>query len=216
MDWCLSQQCTSKFAAMADATENLQGKNEDQEIAALLTSDPHKAFTLVYDKYWLAIYEFAYLRIKDHALAENIVQDVFISFWQSILTVDCAAGFAPYLFGAARNRVYSNIKKHGLHNVYLGQVSIAATLTTENPEGIYQAKELQNKLDDTIERLPAQTRKVFLLSRKDGLTIAQIAEQLNISSRTVETHLHNSLKFLRSCMKSELLLILFVLSETTK
>jgi RNA polymerase sigma-70 factor (family 1) len=212
----LNQHCVFKFAAMAEPTENLKTKLEDQEIAALITSDPHKAFTLVYDKYWLAIYEFAYVRIKDQALAENIVQDVFISFWQSISSIHYSSGFAPYLFGAARNRVYSNIKKHGLHDVYLKQVSIASTLTTDNPEGIYQAKELQNKLDKTIERLPAQTKKVFLLSRKDGLTTAEIAERLNISSRTVETHLHNSLKFLRSCMKSELLLLLAMLTESTR
>jgi len=62
---------------MANPSEDLRGKFEDQEITALLSTDPHKAFTLIYDKYWLAIYEFAYLRIKDHALAENIVQDVF-------------------------------------------------------------------------------------------------------------------------------------------
>jgi len=211
----MNQQSKLKFAVMAKSTENLKGIFEDQEITALLSSDPHKAFTLVYDKYWLAVYDFAYLRIKDHALAENIVQDVFISFWQSILSIDYAAGVAPYLFGAARNRVYSNIKKLGLHHIYLEQVSIASTLTTDNPEDIFQAKELQNKLDDTIERLPAQSRKVFLLSRKDGLTNAQIAERLNISPRTVETHLHNSLKFLRSCMKSELLILIAVLGEST-
>jgi RNA polymerase sigma-70 factor (ECF subfamily) len=186
---------------------NLENQS-DQDIAILLNVNPRKAFTLVYDKYWLALYNFADIRIRDHALAENIVQDIFISFWQCILTIDHSEGFAPYLFSAARNRVYSHIKKHGLHSLYIDQAIRASALTTDNPDTIYQAKELQNKVDESISQLPTQTRKVFLLSRKEGLTTAQIAQQLNISSRTVETHLHNSLKFLRSRMKAELLLLL--------
>jgi RNA polymerase sigma-70 factor (family 1) len=206
----LRQQCSFKFAEMSYSTIYPNKSFEDQEIVALLTSEPSKAFTLIYDKYWLALYEFAYLRIKDHALAENIVQDVFISLWQSISTINYTAGFAPYLFGAARNRVYTNIKKHGLHSVYLEQVVYASTfVTADNPNSIYEAKELRDHLDHTISRLPAQTRKVFLLSRTEGLTTSQIAQQLNISSRTVETHLHNSLKFLRSQMRVELMLLLF-------
>jgi RNA polymerase sigma-70 factor (family 1) len=197
-----------KFAVMSYLTAYPSKTADDQEIVALLKEDHRKAFTLVYDKYWLPLYQFAYIRIKDHALAENIVQDVFISLWQSFSTINTTSGFASYLFGAARNRVYTNIKKHGLHSVYLNQVITEPAITTDNPDNIYQAKELQNHLDDTISRLPAQTKKVFLLSRKEGLTIAQIAEKLDISSRTVETHLHNSLKFLRSRMKAELLLLL--------
>jgi len=196
---------------MASSTIFPIKESEDQEIAATFKSHPERAFTLVYDKYWLAVYNFALLRMKDHALAENIVQDVFISFWQSRSTIDTANGFAPYLFGAARNRVYTNIKKYNIHNIYLNEVAHHVNTAPDSPDNLYQAKELQNHLDDSISKLPPQTRKVFLLSRKDGLTTAEIAHQLNISSRTVETHLHNSLKFLRNLMKAELLLLMMFL-----
>ena len=195
---------------MANSTIYPTKESEDREIAALFTPHPEKAFTLVYDKYWLALYNFAYMRIKDHALAENIVQDVFISFWQSKSSIDFDAGFARYLFGAARNRVYTNIKKYSLHHVYLNEAAQAVYPATDIPDSLYEAKELQNQLDESVNKLPPQTRKVFLLSRKDGLTTAEIAHQLQISSRTVETHLHNSLKFLRSRMKAELLLLLIL------
>ena len=175
----------------------------DEAIIALLDSDVTAAFKKIYNDYWLELYKFAFVRIKNQELAENIVQDIFISLWQSIDTLQISTSISAYLFSAAQYRVYSTIKKENLFVKYLDHAATLPAVTAHDPQEIYQAKELQQQISEKITDLPAKTREVFLLSREEGLNTKEIASRLHISPRTVETHIHNSLKYLRMAFKAE-------------
>lgn len=185
-------------------SQNLSAKElSDEEIIRLLDIDATKAFQEMYNKYWWPLYKFAFVRIKDQDLAENIVQDIFISLWQSIASLQITTTLPAYLFSATQKRVYSTIRKQNLFTKYMDHAAALPEAVLSDPDQIYQAKELNNQINDKITELPPKAREVFLLSRREGLNTQEIAGRLKISPRTVETHLHNSLKFLRLAFKAK-------------
>lgn len=173
----------------------------DEQIIRLLETDVNKAFKEMYNKYWLELYKFAFVRLKDQDLAQHVVQDVFTSIWKTIGSLHITSSLPAYLFSSAQNQVYITVKKENLFSKYLEHAAGNEISLTPDPNLVYQANELERALNQKITELPVRAREVFLLSRHQGMNTRQISASLKISPRTVETHLHNSLKILRMVIK---------------
>jgi len=122
--------------------------------------------------------------------------------------IDPEANIASLLYTIARNHVYRQTEQLLLKHKYEQSQKENLEESTDIEE-VVNNHFLEDILSEFIEKLPSERRRIFLLSRKENLSNKEIASQLNISEKTVETQIRRSLVFLREKMKYYLNIVLF-------
>lgn len=138
--------------------------------------------------------------LNDKDAAEDVVQDVFLKFWAKRESIDIIQSIKSYLYRAtintSLNYLESNKKIIRLQNTDLSNESFII-----NGGENFNQKELENKIDEAINKLPPKCKVVFVLSRYEGMKYQQIADHLGISIKTVENQMGKALKMLREQLK---------------
>lgn len=172
-----------------------------------------KAFDLLYHTYSQKLYGFAFSMLKNHDDAKEIVQDTFLKIWEKREMINPASSLQAFLFSVSYHTAIDLIRKRFKDDQYLtylqAQFHENDSITTEEP-ACYQ--ELIRILDNVIGELPGQRKKIYLLSREEGLSHKEIAEKLNISVKTVENQITLALKTIRKQLISNDLLGLLLLT----
>lgn len=135
--------------------------------------------------------------LKDVSASEEVVQEVMYRLWVNRQTTQISGSIQAYLFRAVRNSCLNVIKHHGVVEAFRRSEEQAGANTVNGEEDTLVVRELESKIRHAIDLLPVERRKVFILSRYDGLTYAEIAGKLGISVKTVENQMGKALKFLR-------------------
>jgi RNA polymerase sigma factor (sigma-70 family) len=130
-------------------------------------------------------------------IAEEIVQEVFISLWTSKEKLSEVGNPDSYIFAIAANKIYDWMKKMANEEKMKKHVWKAigniSNITFETLD-LHASQDLVNK---AIEQLSPQQKKIYLLSRQQGLSHAEIARQLNLAEKTVSNHLTEALRLIR-------------------
>lgn len=135
--------------------------------------------------------------LKDVDASEEVVQEVLFKLWTNKDTIIITTSVQSYLFRAVRNASLNVIKHvniredYKLHHEYEMQ-------NEQSSEDEMIVSELEQKIRIAIDQLPIERKKVFILSRYEGLKYKEIAEKLNISVSTVENQMVKALKYLRN------------------
>lgn len=172
-------------------------QHTDKELVARLRTGDEAAFSEIYERYWDKLFVVSVNRMGDMQEAEESVQDVLHKLWllRETLTVE-NDDLSAYLAVAVRNQVFNRrLKRHRERLRAAGYESTDAG--HPSPEMELMARELQVRIDQAIQRLPTQCRIVFELSRKEGKTMKQIADELDISENTVKYHLKKANRDIR-------------------
>lgn len=175
-------------------------KNDLDELIGRLKQDDKEAFNLLFYMYAEKIFKFSLTFFNSEVEAEEIVQEVFLKIWLKRDKITDPSTFNAYIYTIAKNLIFNNLKKNVYKKKYESyQYSHpkAHHNDTEN-EVIY--KETKQCIERALDQLPKKRKQVFLLSRKEGLKNKEIAEKLDISIKTVETHMSLSLKYLRGVL----------------
>lgn len=183
---------------------------EDLQLMALLKKGNERAFTEIYNRYWEKLLGIAYKHTKDKSASEEILQEVFLSLWnrREIVEIQTLQG---YLATAVK---FSIFKKHQRQRrrLELEQTAYKVQLISEDEHEI-DARFLQEYINGIVEQLPEKCQLVFRYSREAGLNIPEIAEEMNIAEKTVESHLTKALKTIRLNLKgSDLLAVICSIS----
>jgi len=136
--------------------------------------------------------------VDSRAVAEEIVQDLFLTIWRRRADLVVEQSVATYLFTAARNRAVNHLRRERVARRWEG--SIVGRIESPGRSGEAELLEMLD-LQDGIDRLPARCRLIFTLSRQQGMTYAQIAESLDLSVKTVEVQMGRALRALRAWVK---------------
>jgi len=144
---------------------------------------------------------------KDLEAAEDIVQEVFISFWQQDQGQKVGAPEA-YLYRACLNRALNYTGKDKRQAQIRELYQEQKPTESSSPEQQLEQQELEQQVQQSIELLPPMCRKVFLLSRYEEMSHKEIADFLNISPNTVDNHIKKALLILRKMLLT-LFLVLF-------
>jgi RNA polymerase sigma-70 factor (ECF subfamily) len=135
--------------------------------------------------------------VGDRAVAEELVQDVFLSLWDHRASVHITGSVQGYLFAAARNRALNYIEHEKVVDRFRVSVLTRMTAADASFQGeaeCFAALEMQ----DALARLPPRCRLVFDLQRNHGMTYDEVASSLAISVKTVEVQMGRALKTLRA------------------
>lgn len=145
--------------------------------------------------------------MKDEEEVSDMVQDIFFKIWTNRESISQVSSFKSYLFRMARNMIYDHFE-HSLVKESYEKKQLNKPDYTELIEDHLHVKELELLIDITIEQMPEQRKRIFIMSRKEGLTNEEIANQLSINKRTVENHITQALGDLRKMLKNVYLLLI--------
>lgn len=188
---------------------------DESTLAQKLHEGDLKSFQWIYENYYEILCRFAFRFTQDHGSAEEIVDDVMFSLWDHHEDV-VITQFRPYLFRAVRNLCINHLKSVAVRFYSAKNISIdedekflnSLFQNDEHPLGILLEKELEIHFQQAIHELPAECRRVFLMSRSECLTYEEIAQELGISVNTVKYHMKNALRILSKEMGRYLILLL--------
>jgi RNA polymerase sigma-70 factor (ECF subfamily) len=166
------------------------------------------AFNALYKEYSVRLYRFAFGYLKSKEEAEELVQEVFTIIWDKRKELRAELSFRSFLFTISFNmiRKHFRTKAHLAEFIRLQEGTGADSSTGDD----LNFQSLLEHIKKLVDQLPDRRREIFQKSRFDGLTIQEIADELNISHKTVENQLTEALRFLRTHLNQEALpLILF-------
>lgn len=184
----------------------------DELLIRKIILDDSKAFQLIYEKYSRSLISFAASYLPDISDAEEIIQSVFVELWENRAQLDPDRFAKNYLYKVTVNKVFNHLKRKVIERKYLQYVDALDMNTFNEAERKIYDEELNEILNQLLEQLPEQQRKIFYLSRWDGLSHKEIAEQLQISVRTVENQIYRAVKYIRENIKTDHLII-FMIAE---
>lgn len=170
---------------------------EEARLIALLADDSEYAFQLLFDRYRNRIYQTAIRYLKSPLLAQEVVQDVFLKLWFERRNIRQDLPLEAWLFTIAKNNLLNRLKKIASEWKVLKNITLAGNQQTESTEDKIQESQYNQLLQEALQKLADQQRKVFILSRTEHLTYNQIAERMGISALTVKTHMSRALDSIR-------------------
>jgi RNA polymerase sigma-70 factor (ECF subfamily) len=187
------------------------GLPEQLQIEALTVGDI-TAFEMLFKTYYQPLCNYAYTFLQDKEDAEEIVQSTFLLVWEKRETLAIRTSVRPYLYAMVRNACLNIIKHEKIKQKYVGEEMALADRSDDSVANAVASNELEYRIKVAMEELPEQCRMVFKLSRFEELKYAEIADQLNISIKTVENHMGKALKIMREQLKDYLPLIIVILN----
>lgn len=177
----------------------MDSATEKGYIEAISKGD-EQAFEVLFLHYFPRIKGFISGILQDEEEAEDISQDIFVSMWQNREKLTEIENLNAYLYRIARNTVFRYIERSLLFNDYQQQQAIKAQLASTDNDNIEEelyAKELEFLISVCVEKMPSQRKRIYKMSRMEGLSNDEIAERLSINKRTVENHLTLALADIR-------------------
>ena len=186
---------------------------EDSELFVRKTfeENPKKGCELLFRFYYRAMCTHAVRFVYSKEVAEDLVSEIFYQFWNQKTHLSVDTSYRAYLFRSVRNRAYNYLANDLRKSNPLSEAPPQVTLPSDSPEQIMQFEELHQIINQHITALPPQCQKVFLMSRFEGRKSREIAEELKLSVRTVETHLYKAILALKEGLKDHWLLGLLLL-----
>ncbi|QTE37610.2 MULTISPECIES: RNA polymerase sigma-70 factor [Mucilaginibacter] len=182
-------------------------KLDDQQLLRLLINGSEDAFAAIYNRYWRKLVAIGYSHTKDRFLAEEIVQEVFLSIWnrRNELKIDTVSS---YLATAIKFSIFKHIATNNRRQRILSAMPNASLV--EMTDELVHARFLKEYISGVVEEMPEKCRLVYKLSREEGLNVGEISQKMNIAEKTVEAHLSKALKVLRLNLKEFMVLAIFL------
>lgn len=169
-----------------------------------------REFQELYHKHFNGLANYAYSVLKDKDAAKDVVQDVFLDLWNKRETLSIKTSIEAYLVRAVKFKSIDFIRKDKTKQQYVTKMTPASVpLSEESDDDDEETANRKKQLSYAIAQLPTKCRQVFLLSRLNGYTYKEIAEEMNISPKTVENQISRALKLLRQKLSDLMVLLLF-------
>ncbi|MEH6307951.1 RNA polymerase sigma-70 factor [Olivibacter sp. CPCC 100613] len=169
----------------------------DIDLVTRLTNNDQEAFTEVYNRYWKKLLTVASNKVERFEDAEEIVQDIFVNLWNRRQELEIHTSLGNYLAVSVKYRVIKVLDKYFNKQHYINSL-VSSNFVDNSTQEWLQFNELFHQLNRYVRDLPEKCRLVFKLSRDLGYSQKQIAEELQISEKTVEAHMGKAIRVLRA------------------
>lgn len=170
---------------------------EDKKYVRALRDGDYGAFDFLFRRYTERIYAFALGITRQKFASEEITQIVFLKVWENRRRIDEHFSFKSFLFSVTYHEIISWLRREKSEKRKLENFVTNAVCSSQETEISIEFRSMEQVTDQIIDRFPEKRREIFKLSREHGLSNKEIANQLNISVKTVEGHMTAALKVLR-------------------
>ncbi|MDR0332853.1 MAG: RNA polymerase sigma-70 factor [Dysgonamonadaceae bacterium] len=192
--------------------------HSDTEIIAGLKQGSNWAYKQLYEHHYVPLCKVASTFLSDDFLAQTIVDDLIVNLYEKRESLNISSSLRAYLIRSVRNRCLNHFQlKYETQEVKFSTINtfnhwlLTSLDANDYPLGKLIEKELEQKINESIERLPPECREVFKKSRFEDKKYEEIAEEMNISVNTVKYHIKNALQILRKDLDRYLLSIFMLL-----
>lgn len=151
----------------------------------------------MYNQHWERLYANCVNWVSDPEVAKELVQNVFFSLWERRKSLVIQGLVSHYLLRAAKLKTVEYYRTHRIHQHHFEQLAHLTKRSENSTENTVLLNELTLQVQQFVEALPQQCRRVYELSRTEGLATRQIATELVLSEKTVKNHLTRALGFIR-------------------
>jgi len=180
--------------------------SEIQHISATVYND--ELFEQLFKAHYKALHAYATTILKDIDIAEEVVQNLFLKFWEKRELLSIATSIKAYLYKCVYNDSLNYLKHENVKLKHQNFTVYTMDTSSEPASAKAELTELETKLRAALNELPEQCRTIFQLSRFEELKYKEIAEQLGLSIKTVENQMGKALKILRIKLVDFLILVL--------
>ncbi len=190
-------------------------KNE-QQLLERLRNDDEAAFKVIFNNFYPKLYFFVLEFIPYKDTAENIVQDTLVTLWNKRNELKDDSNLTSYLFTVAKNNALKKLRdkkyrqKLFTNTIDVGELDLNVETLSTVDTSVSAFMDIEQIIQETLVNLPPQCRKVFELSRFQEMKNREIAEELNISIKTVEGHISKSIKIFKVALKDYLPLVAYL------
>lgn len=176
---------------------------EDIDALKEVALGSHNAFRFIFMKYFPRVKYFIAHIVKSEDVAEDLSQDIFLKVWVLREMLPDLRSFNAYIYKMARNSALNHLEHTCVVKSFAaGSVSQSGMAT---PEEEFCAKEMELLIRITVDRMPEQRRKIYVMSRFEGIKNGRIAEILGLSEKTVNNQLSLALREIRSILMAAFL-----------
>lgn len=184
--------------------------NSDNLLFKNFKNGNENSFTLIFEKYYPLLVVFAKKYLNDLDLSKGLIQEFFVKFYEKKDEIEINTSLKSYLYLSARNTCLNYIEKKNIQNRHHQIIQNSSSELSEEVQEKIEETELEHEIFKHVDMLPDQCKRIFKMSRVDGKKNKEIAEELNISKRTVETQISKALKLLRKELIHYLKWLIFI------
>ena len=174
----------------------------DDYLITLLKKNDDQAFTAIYNRYWDRLLFVAGVKFRDLAMAEEMVQDVFLDLWNRRSTLEITSSLEAYLAVSMKYKVINAQAKLKHASDYENYTLHHQPLQDNATQDWLNFQELQHQLSKLVSSLPEKCRITYQMSRELGLSQKEIAHRMHVSEKAVEANLSRAVKSLRKAIAS--------------
>lgn len=179
----------------------------------LLSKGSQQGFKMIYDHYGVSVFRAALRLLRSRELAEDLLQEVFTKIWLEHERFASIENFKGYLFICVRNRALDRLKQIAREDAARKEYVSGKKFDANSTDDYMLDSELTKHYQQLVEELPAQIRRVFKMSKDEGLSHTAIAEQLNIDPTAVKNYIYNARQFMRQRLEKHIVVsVWFILS----
>jgi RNA polymerase sigma factor (sigma-70 family) len=171
-----------------------------------MSQDPRQGMELLYLRYYQPLCTHAVKFVRSRQIAEDLVSDIFCQFYCKKIFQLITTSYRAYLFTTVRNQGYNYIKWELARNTPLEDGHILNMPECQQPDMITQYEDLYQDVENAINSLPYQRRGIYLQFHFEGKALKQIAQELDLSVRTVEVQVYRARQTIRKMIKDKWLL----------
>lgn len=205
MRWENGSSDYKKISILAAFMMDNRASFSEKELLTRIANGEQKAFNTLFEQYRDRLFVYLFKITKSKETAEEIVLDVFLKIWTGRSLVTQIDHFEAFLFCIARNKAFDFLRwvqKSRLQQMEIWQ-SMQKLTSTEFADNQTLLEDAVSVVKEAVTQLSPQRKKIFQLSREQGLTYAQIAKKLHLSTHTVRNHIAASLQFIRAHLPAD-------------
>lgn len=180
----------------------------EQSLLVELRTGKESAFSSIFSFYYRDLVLFAGNFIKDMAVCEDIVQNIFLKLWDNRRDFEIGISLKSYLLKSVQNSCMDEIRHRKVVEEHFAYSYRSGVLDSYDTENYILYSDLNEKLQQALSLLPEKERKTFELSRFEKLKYHEIAVKLGVSERTVEVRVSKAIRMLRILLRDYFIFII--------